>query len=330
MFALIEKARAAGASDIHLTVDCRPLMRCCGELLTLDEHLVTDEEMAEFTASTLTHDQEEYLNTMGEIDFSCYMPDKSRCRINFFRQCGHLAAAIRLIADQIPDCAEIGLPDSVCRLVYCTHGLVLITGATGSGKSTTLSALINKLNNEKSLHILTLEDPVEYRHQHAKSIINQREIGTDTKSFAAGLRSALREDPDVIMVGELRDRETVATALKAAETGHLVLATLHTNNAVSTISRIIDFFPENQQQVRSQLAECLQGIVCQELLMNAAGNGRVAAFEVMTLTPALRNLIREGKMHQIESFIQTGMQHGMITKADYIKKLVREGKIKLQ
>lgn len=327
MFVLLEQARNMGASDVHMTVGCRPLMRRCGRLETLAEDYLTESCMTDFAASLLTQRQQEKFQVTGEIDFAHTMADNTRCRINLFRQCGNVAAAIRLIAAKIPQCEELGLPQAVCDFTAYSHGLVLITGPTGSGKSTTLAALVNKLNEEQSMHILTLEDPVEYRHLHKKSIVNQREIGTDTASFAAGLRSALREDPDVIMVGELRDRETMATALKAAETGHLVLATLHTGDAAATVSRVIDFFPENQQQVRSQLAECLQGIACQELLTDASGNGRVAAFEIMTLTPALRNLIREGKVHQLASFIQTGMQHGMITKNDYIRKLVQEGKL---
>lgn len=327
MLTLLEQAGEMGASDVHLTVGSKPMMRFQGKLSPLADTIVTAADMESFTAAVLTKRLSAEFERIGEVDFAYSLNDNIRCRMNFFRQCGNIAAAIRLIAVQIPTCEELGLPQTVRDFTALKNGLVLITGPTGSGKSTTLAALINKLNEEQSMHILTLEDPVEYKHAAKKSIINQREVGSDTKSFAAGLRSALREAPDVIMVGELRDKETMSTALKAAETGHLVFATLHTGDAVTTVSRIIDFFPENQQQIKSQLAACLQGVACQELLPNASGNGRVAAFEIMTMTPALRNLIREGKVHQLESFIQTGIQYGMITKADYIRKLQQEGKV---
>lgn len=327
MLTLLEQAGEMGASDVHLTVGSKPMMRFQGKLLPLASNIVTVADMESFAAAVLTKHLNTEFKRIGEVDFAYSLNDAIRCRMNLFRQCGNIAAAIRLIAAQIPTCEELGLPQTVCDFAALKNGLVLITGPTGCGKSTTLAALINKLNEEQSMHILTLEDPVEYKHTAKKSIINQREVGSDTKSFAAGLRSALREDPDVIMVGELRDKDTMSTALKAAETGHLVFATLHTGDAVTTVSRIIDFFPENQQQIKSQLAACLQGIACQELLPNASGNGRVTAFEIMTMTPALRNLIREGKVHQLESFIQTGTQYGMITKADYIRKLQQEGKI---
>lgn len=327
MLTLLEQAGEMGASDVHLTVGSKPMMRFQGKLSPLADTIVTAADMESFAAAVWTKHLNTEFKRIGEVDFAYSLNDAIRCRMNVFRQCGSIAAAIRLISVQIPTCEELGLPQTVCDFTALKNGLVLITGPTGSGKSTTLAALINKLNEEQSMHILTLEDPVEYKHAAKKSIINQREVGSDTKSFAAGLRSALREDPDVIMVGELRDKDTMSTALKAAETGHLVFATLHTGDAVTTVSRIIDFFPENQQQIKSQLAACLQGIACQELLPDACGNGRVAAFEIMTMTPALRNLIREGKVHQLESFIQTGTKYGMITKADYIRKLQQEGKV---
>lgn len=329
MVELFAKAREKGASDLHLTAGCQPVIRYLGNLIRLNEQILQAEEIAALADSLMNPMQKKQFLTAGEIDFAYKQPDGSRYRINVFRQCNQAAIAARVISSVIPSCKELQLPQSVCRFINCRHGLVLITGPTGSGKSTTLAALLDKLNAEKNLHIITLEDPIEYRHEHKGCLINQREIGTDTASFATGLHSALREDPDVIMVGELRDAETVATALTAAETGHLVLSTLHTGDAVTTVNRIIDFFPEHQQQIRAQLAECLQGIACQELILGAEHLSRVAAFEIMTMTPALRNLIREGKMHQIASYIQTGRQYGMITKNDYIQKLAMEGKINI-
>lgn len=247
MLTLLEQAGEMGASDVHLTVGSKPMMRFHGKLSPLADNIVTAADMESFAAAVLTKHLNTEFKRIGEVDFAYSLNDNIRCRMNVFRQCGSIAAAIRLIAAQIPTCEELGLPQTVRDFAALKYGLVLITGPTGSGKSTTLAALINKLNEEQSMHILTLEDPVEYKHAAKKSIINQREVGSDTKSFAAGLRSALREDPDVIMVGELRDKDTMSTALKAAETGHLVFATLHTGDAVTTVSRIIDFFPENQQ-----------------------------------------------------------------------------------
>lgn len=264
----------------------------------------------------------------GESDFSYEIENVCRFRVNVFKQSNCVAAALRLISNNIPSFEDLRLPEVISDLAMLPRGLVLVTGPTGSGKSTTLAAVINKINKHRKDHVITLEDPIEYKHNHINSIINQREVGSDTKSFANGLRAALREDPDVILVGEMRDTETIATAITAAETGHLVLATLHTQDAASTVNRIIDVFPEHQQQqIRIQLAGNLQGIVAQQLLMNREQTGRLAAFEILVATPALRNLIREGKTHQIPSYIQTGSKFGMICMDAYLAQLVRQNKI---
>lgn len=267
------------------------------------------------------------LRDKGECDFAWALASGQRFRINLYRSAEGLAAAVRIVPREIPDCDGLGLPETVRKLAQLRRGLVLLTGATGSGKSTTLAAVINEINRSRAAHILTLEDPVEYRFIPDKSLIHQREVGQDTDSFVSGLRAALREDPDVIAVGELRDLETISIAVTAAETGHLVFATLHTRGAAETVNRVIDVFPEQQQQqVRIQLAGSLQVVVSQQLLPDGHG-GRVAAFEIMTVTPALRNLIREGRTQQMESYIQTGTRYGMQTMEAAVEKLKREGKI---
>ena len=240
---------------------------------------------------------------------------------------GEIILSFRIIRANIPTCEELLLPEVVQGLANLRQGLALVCGATGCGKSTTLAALIEKINNERKVHIVTLEDPIEYKYANKKALIHQREVGSDTISFASGLRSALRQDPDVILVGELRERETIAAALTAAETGHLVFATLHTNDVTGAITRILDSFDEGQQLIRSQLAEVLEAIVCQELLLRADGNDRVANFEVLIATPALRSLIREGRTHQIASYLVTGKQQGMLTKAEHRNLLEAQGLI---
>lgn len=317
---LIDKAKRMGASDLHLTSGCPPAVRVNGKIIFMAEMSLNEKILTDFAEHLLDSRQKQQFCDRGEVDFACTYASV-RCRINVFRQGGCPAIAVRIINSAPPDCSELKLPEAVCRLADLKQGLVLITGATGSGKTTTMAALINRINHSDAKNIITLEDPVEYKHEHILSMINQREIGVDTESFSSGLKSALRQDPDIIMVGELRDKETVATALTAAETGHLVLATLHTRDAVSTVNRIIDIFTENQNQIRSQLAECLQAIVAQELLYSEKQQRRVAVFEIMTATQAVRNLIREGKTYQIKSFIQTGGHYGMITKEDYLKQL---------
>ncbi len=324
----LKLAREKDASDLHLSTGEVPTIRVNGFIDKLNFPKLESSALEKILQEILNLAQQEVLGNLGEIDFAFSGAEGERYRAHAFRQSGEYALAIRLLHNKIPTCEEINLPQTICDFANLKQGLVLVTGGTGSGKSTTLAALVNKINCERSVHIITLEDPIEYRYLPNKSIIRQREIGSDTQSFASGLRSALREDPDVILVGELRDKETMATALTAAETGHLVLATLHTKDAVATINRILDSFPENAQQIRTQLAEVLQGIICQELVLNAQGNGRVAVFESLVATSALRSLIREGKTYQIKSYLETGTQYGMISREAYLKKLTQERKIK--
>lgn len=323
---ILQEVRAQGASDVHFTVGAAPIMRLQGNLQALSSDMIDAQQIQAFI-SLLPLAVVQHLEKYGEADcaWSC---NKERYRINIFRQQGQYALAVRLLHSVIPQCSDLGLPGALCELTDLSSGLVLITGPTGSGKSTTLAALIQKMNSTRAVHVVTLEDPIEYLYPVGKALIHQREIGGDTKSFASGLRSALREDPDVILVGELRDSETVGIALAAAETGHLVLATLHTSDVVSSINRILDMQAENRQQVRSQLAECLQAVACQRLLPCLEGGGRVAAFELLLATDAVRNLIREGKSYQLRSFLQTGTRVGMLTMEESIKNLRRQGRIK--
>lgn len=271
-------------------------------------------------------EQQLYFKEHGEIDFSFAIFGLSRFRVNAFKQRGSTAIVIRTVNENVPTLEELGHPAVLRTLASQPRGLVLVTGPTGSGKSTTLAAMINLINQERPCHILTLEDPIEYLHKHAKSIVNQREMHSDTKSFSIALRAALREDPDVILVGEMRDPETIATAITAAETGHLVFATLHTGSAAQTIDRIIDSFPAHQQQqIRIQLSVTLQGIIAQQLLPRIDQKGRIAALEVLIATPAVRNIIREGKTHQLTSVIQTGAKFGMQPMDMALRDLYRRG-----
>ncbi len=315
------KARELQASDLHLTVGAAPAVRVQGNLQRLALQAFTQEEAAACIAM-LPAGVKQQLERTGEADCAVH-ENGAHCRIKIFRQSSGYALAVRLLNNKAPSCDALGLPLAVQKLAQLEQGLVLVTGATGSGKSTTLAALVEKINLTRAVHIVTLEDPVEYVYQPARALIHQREVGRDTHSFASGLRSALREDPDIILVGELRDAETISIALTAAETGHLVLATLHTRDAVSSVNRILDVLPE-KQQARSQLAECLQAVVCQRLVARADGNGRAAAFEILLATEALRNLIREGRTHQLQTFLQTGSRYGMVTMSDYLEKLRRE------
>ncbi|MEA2155755.1 MAG: twitching motility protein PilT, partial [Solirubrobacteraceae bacterium] len=291
------------ASDLHLTAGAHPTVRVRGQLQALEDYpVMTTEATREIVYSILTNDQRQRLETDWQLDFAYAIPGRARFRVNAYYQRAAIGAAFRLIPVSIKTVDELGLPSVMHELARKPRGFVLVTGPTGSGKSTSLAAVIDEINSTRSEHIMTIEDPIEFLHGHKKCIVNQREIGADAQSFGAGLKAALRQDPDVILVGEMRDLETIHTALTAAETGHLVFATLHTQDAPQTIDRIIDVFPaEQQQQIRVQLSVALQGIVTQQLLPTADGAGRIAACEVLLATPAIRNLIREGKTHQIYS-----------------------------
>ncbi|MCT4595186.1 MAG: type IV pilus twitching motility protein PilT [Anaeromicrobium sp.] len=311
---LLKKTVEAKASDLHITVAVPPVIRVNGNLERLDEKSLCPEDTISLAEELLTERQLEDLQEKGEIDISFSNPGLGRFRVNVYKQRGSYGIAVRSVALNIPTIEELGFPPVIRELSRKQRGLILVTGPTGSGKSTTLASMIDSINKERSSHILTLEDPIEYLHKHNKSIVNQREIGNDSHSFANALRAALRQDPDVILVGEMRDLETISIAITAAETGHLVLSTLHTIGAAKTIDRIIDIFPSNQQQqIRVQLSTVLEGIVSQQLLEKADGSGRVASLEIMTATTAIRNLIREGKTHQLQSSIQTGKKFGMKT-----------------
>ena len=320
------------ASDLHLTAGAHPTVRVRGHLQPLEEYpVMTTEHTREIVYSILNNDQRQRLETDWQIDFAYAIPGRARFRVNAYYQRAAIGAAFRLIPFSIKTVDELGLPSVLHELARKPRGFVLVTGPTGSGKSTSLAAVVDEINSTREEHIMTVEDPIEFLHGHKKCIVNQREIGSDAQSFAMGLKAALRQDPDVILVGEMRDLETISTALTAAETGHLVFATLHTQDTPQTIDRIIDVFPASQQQqVRVQLSVALQGIVTQQLLPTADGAGRIAACEVLLATPAIRNLIREGKTHQIYSSLQTGGNLGMQTMDAALATLVRSGKITQQ
>ncbi|MEW6188691.1 MAG: type IV pilus twitching motility protein PilT [Actinomycetota bacterium] len=325
---LLEEVLQREASDLHLTVGTPPVIRIHGDLIRLDYPKLTPKDTKEMVYSILTSEQREKLEKNLELDFSYSLPGKARFRVNIYYQRNTLAAAFRFIPVEIKTLEELGLPKVLETLARRPRGFVLVTGPTGSGKTTTLAALINIINETRNVHIMTIEDPIEYLHHHKRSIVNQREVGSDTKSFANALKYVLRQDPDVILIGEMRDVETIAIALTAAETGHLVFATLHTPDAPQSIDRIIDVFPPHQQQqVRIQLAGTLQGIVAQQLLQTRDGRGRVVAVEVLFATPAVRNLIREAKAHQIYNVMQTGQKYGMQTMDQALADLYRRGKI---
>jgi twitching motility protein PilT len=325
---LLMEAQQRKASDLHLTVGISPKCRVNGELVDMGYGPLSPEDTKEIILPIVPQRLAELLNTNGEVDFSYAIPNVGRFRVNVFKQRGSYALVIRIINTSIPRPEMLGLPPSVVELTKKKRGLVLVTGPTGSGKSTTLASLLDIINTYYNSHIITLEDPIEYLHKHKRSIVNQREIGTDSLSFANALRVVLREDPDVILVGEMRDFETIEVAITAAETGHLVFSTLHTLGAVSTIDRIIDVFPPHQQQqVRVQLSSVLEGVISQQLIPTADGMGRAAAFEVMLPNPAIRSLIREGKNHQIASFIQTNRKLGMQMMDDAIYELFLKGAV---
>ena len=316
------------ASDLHLSVGSPPIIRINGQLERLDYPRLSANDTRELIYSILSQEQRQRLENEWEIDFSYSVPGRARFRVNAYFQRNSLGAAFRLIPILIKKLEDLGLPKSLHDLTRKPRGFCIVTGPTGSGKSTTLAAMIDEINETRDEHIMTVEDPIEFLHRHKKCMVNQREVGADTKSFNRALKSVLRQDPDVILVGEMRDTETMSTALTAAETGHLVFATLHTQDAPQTIDRIIDVFPPYQQdQIRVQLSTTLMGVCTQQLLPTADGRGRVVACELLVPTPAVRNLIREGKTHQIYSVMQTGTQHGMQTMDAALADLVRRGLI---
>ena len=320
---------AARASDVHITAGFPPAIRDRGRIKPMEGYgKLTNQQTREVVYSILNDDQRKRFENEQQLDFAYAIPGVARFRVNCYFQRGSVSAAFRLIPQEVPSLDSLGLPPVLRELTKKPRGFVLVTGPTGSGKSTTLAAMIDVINSGHQDHILTIEDPIEFLHNHKRSIVNQREVGSDAADFALGLRAALRQDPDVILVGEMRDLETVSTALTAAETGHLVFATLHTQSTAQTVDRIIDVFPPNQQaQVRTQLSIALQGIVTQQLLPTADGIGRVVATEVLIPTPAIRNLIREGKTHQIYAAVQTSGAVGMQTMDADLVRLVRNGKI---
>ena len=328
--ALITRATAARASDIHLTVGLPPVFRVDGQLLDEELPPLTEQDVARAAEELATPQQMESLRKVGEVDFAVTFQQHIRLRCNVYHQCRHTAIALRLLPLTIPTTEELRLPRIIVEQAEKPRGLVLITGPTGSGKSSTLAALLDHINHTARRHIITLENPIEYIHQRDRCVINQREVGVDTGSFAAGLRAALRQDPDVILVGEMRDLETISTAITAAETGHLVFGTLHTKGAANTVDRIVDVFPASQQeQVRIQLADVLECAIGQTLLPRIGG-GRRAVFEVMVGTPAVRSLIRQNKSFQIASTMQTGKSMGMILLDDALAELVQAGEIFLE
>jgi twitching motility protein PilT len=325
---LLIQTKERGCSDLHLSSGARPLVRLHGELMPLDDTVLTRDHVHKMIYEILNDEQRRVFEESRDLDFAIELGEVARFRVNVFNQRNGEGAVFRVIPTQIRSFQDLGLPDVFQALAMRENGLVLVTGPTGSGKSTTLAAMIDLINQTTKKHIITLEDPIEFVHRSQSCLVNQREIGSHTKSFAAALRAALREDPDVILVGEMRDLETISLALTAAETGHLVFATLHTKSAPKTIDRIIDAFPPaQQQQIRVQLAEALQGVISQILLPTKDKKGRAAAFEIMVANIAIRNLIREAKTHQMPSTIQTGTQLGMQSLEQALRNLVMQGKV---
>jgi twitching motility protein PilT len=321
-----------GGSDLHLTAGIAPSIRIHGELLPIEGMpKLTPDELQKMLYGILTQKQREKFENQLELDLSYQVPNSARYRVNIFQQRDSLGAVMRIIPFDIVPIEKLGVPAQVTNFAYMPRGFVLVTGPTGSGKSTTLASLIDVINTERACHIMTVEDPIEFLHRHKRSVVNQREVGTDTLGFNQALKHVLRQDPDVILVGEMRDLETIQIALTAAETGHLVFGTLHTQDAPQTVDRIVDVFPpEQQEQIRVMLSGALQGVVCQQLLKTADGSGRVVATEVMVATSAIKNLIREGKTHQMYSMIQAGKQHGMVTMDQSLADLVLKGRVTYQ
>lgn len=325
---ILTTAKRAGASDVHITVGVPPKMRVNGRLITMEGDRLLPPDTMEMAIRVMNDKQKAHFEEKGEVDMSYAIAGEGRYRVNVYKQRGSIAMAFRLVDTVVPSPEVLGVPESVVDLYQKKRGLILVTGPTGSGKSTTLAAIIDKINKNRDAHVITLEDPIEYLHQHDLSIVNQREIGLDSMTYANALRAALREDPDVILVGEMRDFETISVAITAAETGHLVLSTLHTIGAASTVDRVIDVFPPHQQQqIRVQLANVLEAVISQQLIPTADGKGRVAAFEVLHSNQAVRNLIREGKTHQLLSVMQTNRKGGMQIMDDAILDLYSQYKI---
>ena len=324
---IIDRARKDSCSDIHLTANLPPVFRKNGDIIVSDLSF-TKSEIQEMILSMLDEKQLEKVKTRQDLDFCYALPSGMRQRVNVYHQNNELCSAIRILNDEIPSFESLALPPVIQKLSEEPRGLILVTGPTGSGKSTTLAAMIDYINRTRRCHILTAEDPIEYLHTHKNSIVHQREVGVDVDSFAGALRSALREDPDVILVGEMRDLETISAAITAAETGHLVLSTLHTTGAANTIDRIIDVFPSHSQsQIRTQLSSVLKGVITQQLLPLSDGSGRTPAFEIMLGTDAVLSLIRENKCHQINSSLQTGAKEGMRSLNADLAKLVKQNKV---
>ncbi|MCA9344878.1 type IV pilus twitching motility protein PilT [Candidatus Saccharibacteria bacterium] len=325
---LLEEVIKKKASDLHLQVSLPPMLRIDGALTPVTgSDPLTEETIEALIFAILDEDQKQILLKDKEFDFSFAFGDLGRFRVNAFHERGNLAAALRLIPNEILSIEQLGLPAIVNKFADYPRGLVLVTGPTGSGKSTSLAALVNKINHERATHIVTIEDPIEFTHKSIKSVIVQREVHYDTYSFSAALRSSLRQDPDVVLIGEMRDLETISSAITIAETGHLVFATLHTNSAAQSIDRMIDVFPPHQQpQIRSQLANILMSI-CSQRLIPSIGGGRVASAEILIATPAVRNIIREGKSHQLEAVIQTGAEFGMQSMDKTLVSLIHNGTI---
>ena len=329
LIAALQEVVLQGASDLHMTVNAPPMLRINGSLQPAGSTAPwSREKVVSALFSILSEAQKETFEKNLELDFAYTISSDARFRVNMYQQRGSMGGAFRIIPTELKQLKALGVPESVGSFAQLARGLVLVTGPTGSGKSTTLAALIDLVNSTRADHIVTVEDPIEFLHHHKKSIVNQREVGADTHSFAAALKHVLRQDPDVILIGELRDLETISVALTAAETGHLVFATLHTQDAPQTIDRVIDVFPPHQQgQVRAQLAATLQGVICQTLVKRADGKGRVVATEVLVTTPAIANLIREGKTYQIVSMMQSGRAQGMHTMDQHLAELVSAGTI---
>ena len=325
---LLERVISEDASDLHITVGRPPTMRLDGALIPMNDVPLASEDTERLVKSVTSDENQQRIRERGGVDFGFTFSEKARFRVSVFKQKGTFGIALRLIPSRILTLEEIGLPPGLKEILYRPRGLVLVTGPTGSGKTSTLASLVNIINHERDCHIITIEDPIEYYHEHARSIVTQREVGVDVTTFHEALRMGLRADPDVMLVGEMRDLETMAAAISAAETGHLVFATLHTTGAARTVDRIIDAFPQDQQdQIRTQLSLSILSVISQLLLVRASGQGRVAVFEIMIATPAIQNLIREGKSYRITSDIQTGSKYGMRTLDSSLIEMYRKGVI---